>query len=92
LVYDSATGLVKDGVSTMNSSYLGLSTTSNPGVIPFLPEPQTYTQQRIDAFGPLISSCFSIGSVCQSHRGQRADVYNMSFYDARPVIELILSK
>ncbi|EAN0774872.1 TPA: pertussis toxin-like subunit ArtA, partial [Salmonella enterica] len=36
--------------------------------------------------------CFSIGSVCQSHRGQRADVYNMSFYDARPVIELILSK
>ncbi|EAT1293074.1 pertussis toxin-like subunit ArtA, partial [Salmonella enterica] len=62
LVYDSATGLVKDGVSTMNSSYLGLSTTSNPGVIPFLPEPQTYTQQRIDAFGPLISSCFSIGS------------------------------
>ncbi|EBY6258396.1 typhoid-like toxin S-CDT ADP-ribosylating subunit PltA [Salmonella enterica] len=92
LVYDSATGLVKDGVSTMNASYLGLSTTSNPGVIPFLPEPQTYTQQRIDAFGPLISSCFSIGSVCQSHRGQRADVYNMSFYDARPVIELILSK
>ncbi len=79
LVYDSATGLVKDGVSTMNASYLGLSTTSNLGVIPFLPEPQTYTQQRIDAFGPLISSCFSIGSVCHSHRGQRADVYNMSF-------------
>lgn len=29
LVYDSTTGLVKDGVSTMNASYLGLSTTSN---------------------------------------------------------------
>ncbi|EHM2231716.1 pertussis-like toxin subunit ArtA [Salmonella bongori] len=92
LVYDSTSGQVKEGTSTMNTNYLSISSESNPGVIPFLPEPHTTTQQRINAFGPLLSSCFSVCSVCQSHRGKKTDVYKMSFYDARPVIELMLSK
>ncbi|HFZ9112928.1 TPA: pertussis toxin-like subunit ArtA, partial [Salmonella enterica subsp. diarizonae serovar 50:k:z35] len=91
LVYDSSTGQIKDGTSTINTDYVSISSVSNPGVIPFLPEPQANTQQRIDAFGSLISSCFSIYSVCQTHRGQKTEVYKMPFYDARPVIQFIIS-
>lgn len=93
LVYDSATGQIKDGKSTINDGYESKSSVSNPGVIPFLPEPQASTQQRIDAFGSLISSCFSIYSVCQTHthRGQKTEVYKMPFYDAKPVIQFIIS-
>ncbi|EBV7178599.1 TPA: pertussis-like toxin subunit ArtA [Salmonella enterica subsp. enterica serovar Orientalis] len=91
LVYDSATGQIKDGASTINTDYVSISSVSNPGVIPFLPDPQANTQQRIDAFGSLISSCFSINSVCQTHRGKKAEVYKMSFYNARPVIQFIIS-
>ncbi|EDI6983374.1 pertussis-like toxin subunit ArtA [Salmonella enterica] len=99
LVYDSSTGQIKDGTGTINTDhYVSISSVSNPGVIPFLPEPQANTQQRIDAFDSLISSCFSIYSVCQSHRSQRTEVYKMPFYvyempfyDARPVIQFIIS-
>ncbi|EBB8134285.1 pertussis toxin-like subunit ArtA [Salmonella enterica] len=91
LVYDSSTGQIKDGTGTINTDYVSISSVSNPGVIPFLPEPQANTQQRIDAFGSLISSCFSIYSVCQTHRGQKTEVYKMPFYDARPVIQFIIS-
>ncbi|EBB7292316.1 pertussis-like toxin subunit ArtA [Salmonella enterica] len=91
LVYDSATGQIKDGASTINDNYLSISSESNPGVIPFLPEPQINAMQRIDAFGSLISSCFSMYSVCQTHRGRKTEVYKMPFYDARPVIQIITS-
>ncbi|EOX8475668.1 TPA: pertussis-like toxin subunit ArtA [Salmonella enterica] len=91
LVYDSATGQIKDGASTINDNYLSISSESNPGVIPFLPEPQINAMQRIDVFGSLISSCFSIYSVCQTHRGRKTEVYKMPFYDARPVIQIITS-
>ncbi|EAA9302559.1 pertussis-like toxin subunit ArtA [Salmonella enterica] len=91
LVYDSSTGQIKDGTGTINTDYVSISSVSNPGVIPFLPEPQANTQQRIDALGSLISSCFSIYSVCQTHRGQKTEVYKMPFYDARPVIQFIIS-
>lgn len=92
LVYDSATGQIKDRISTINTDhYVSISSVSNPGVIPFLPESQENTQQRIEAFGSLISSCFSIYSVCQTHRGKKTEVYKMPFYDARPVIQFIIS-
>ncbi|ECI6123348.1 pertussis-like toxin subunit ArtA [Salmonella enterica subsp. enterica] len=92
LVYDSATGQIKDRISTINTDhYVSISSVSNPGVIPFLPEPQENTQQRIEAFGSLINSCFSIYSICQTHRGKKTEVYKMPFYDARPVIQSIIS-
>lgn len=91
LIYDSATGQIKEGTNTINVHYLSISSESNPGVIPFLPESQMNAMQRIDAFGSLISSCFSMYSVCQTHRGQKTEVYKVPFYDARAVIQIITS-
>lgn len=93
LTYDRTTGVVSDGQGTTNSRFLDIHTDSNPGIIPDIPVPQVSVRERINAFGSLLTACFSLRGV-RDYGGDNRTVENyadyMSFYDARPVIQSLI--
>lgn len=94
LNYDRLTSNVTEGSGTSNSSYLNIDTEANNDVIPDIPVPQVSTRTRINAFGSLLTACFSLRGV-SGRRDTRAigDIFDpMQFYDARGVIKEILSQ
>ncbi|HCP1377299.1 scabin-related ADP-ribosyltransferase [Escherichia coli] len=88
LNYDRTSGVVSDGNGTTNSRFLNISTDSNPGIIPDIPFPQVSVRQRINAFGSLITACFSLRGSRDDDNGEYVDV--VTFYDARPVLKTLL--
>ncbi|EEQ3000015.1 pertussis toxin-like subunit ArtA [Escherichia coli] len=94
LTYDRTTGIVSDGQGTTNARFLDIHTDSNPGVIPNIPVPQVSVRERINAFGSLLTACFALhGSRDHSRESRSVGDYTdyMSFYDARPVIQALLT-
>ncbi len=89
LVYDRNTSMVSEGNSSSNSQYENISTVINPGIIPALPTPTTSARQRLNAFGALLTACFSLKGVNQGDRYKMSD-YTMTFYDAGSVINSML--
>ena len=88
LNYERTTGIVSDGHGTTNSRFLNIPTDSNPGIIPNIPVPQVSVRQRINAFGSLITACFSLRGSRDEENGENVDV--VTFYDARPVLKTLL--
>lgn len=89
LVYDRMTGSVTHGAGTTNARYLDIPTDSNPGIIPDIPVPQVSVRQRINAFGSLLTACFSLRGTRDMSQGD-ADMDPVTFYDARSVIRSLL--
>lgn len=89
LVYDRNTSMVNEGDSFSNSRYDNIPTLINPSIIPALPIPTSSARQRINAFGALLTACFSLKGVNQGDRHKMLN-YDLPFYDARPVINSIL--
>lgn len=89
LRYDRTTGVVSDGPGTSNSRYLNISTDSNPGVIPDIPVPQVSVRERINAFGSLLTACFSLRGTSDDGVFRSGNYYE-EFYDARPLLKILL--
>ena len=91
LNYDRSNSVVTDGAGTSNAHYVSQRTESNPGVIPNLPVPQLSVRDRINAFGSLLTACFSLRGVNRD-RDSREIIDAVSFYDARPVISELINQ
>ncbi|WP_071999969.1 scabin-related ADP-ribosyltransferase [Raoultella planticola] len=91
LTYDRLSGRVLDGAGTSNARYISISTTSNTGVIPEIVVPTVSVRERINAFGSLISACFSLKGVRRDELNKRSNYYEPEFYDARGVLETMLN-
>lgn len=89
LRYDLTSGVVSDGSGTSNSRYLNISTDSNPGVIPDIPVPQVSVRERINAFGSLLTACFSLRGTRDGGVSRSRNYYE-EFYDARPLLKILL--
>lgn len=90
LNYNRDTLSITDGDGYSNGAYVRRETHSNPGIIPDLPRPPVSFRQQIAAFGALCSACFSMRGVRRDEASSRA-VDLMPFFDARPVLDQILS-
>lgn len=90
LVYDRYNGSISDGPGTSNAQYVSVSTTSNPGIIPGLVVPTVSVRERINAFGSLISACFSLKGVRRDHSYRVGNYYEQEFYDARGALKVII--
>ncbi|MCN5085357.1 pertussis toxin-like subunit ArtA [Escherichia coli] len=89
LRYDRTSGVVSDGSGTSNPRYLNISTDSNPGVIPNIPVPQVSVRARINAFGSLLTACFSLRGT-RDGGVYRSSNYYEEFYYARPLLKVLL--
>ena len=90
LTYDRLNSRVLDGNGTSNARYIAISTTSNPGIIPGITVPTVSVRERINAFGSLISACFSLKGVRRDESKTNNNYYEASFYDARGVLKELL--
>ena len=90
LVYDRYNGSISDGPGTSNAQYVSVSTSSNPGIIPGLVVPTVSVRERINAFGSLISACFSLKGVRRDDSYRVGNYYEQEFYDARGALKVII--
>lgn len=89
LNYNRMTGQVSDGAGTSNAGYINIETQANTGVIPNIPIPQVSVRERINAFGSLLTACFSLRGINRS-RDVRIDFDPIQFYDARGVFNRVI--